>query len=42
MQKKQMRTLYLYGLTAREAAEHFGVSLKTIDAALGKFTRKRG
>jgi DNA-directed RNA polymerase specialized sigma24 family protein len=40
-QKRHMRTLYLCGLSAREAAEHFGVSLKTIDAALGKFTRKR-
>jgi DNA-directed RNA polymerase specialized sigma24 family protein len=41
-QRKQMRTLYLYGMTARELAEHFGVSLKTIDRALGTFTRKRG
>jgi len=41
-QKKQLRTLYLYGMTAREAADHFGVSLRTIDNALGSFSRKRG
>jgi DNA-directed RNA polymerase specialized sigma24 family protein len=41
-QKKELLTLYRYGLTAREAADYFGVSLQTIDNALGKFTRKRG
>lgn len=40
-QKQHMRTLYHYGMTARELAEYFRVSLKTVAAALVGFPRKR-
>jgi hypothetical protein len=38
---RQLQTLYQYGLTKKELAEHFGVPLKAIEAALVGFTRKR-
>ena len=41
-QKKHMRTLYHYGMTARELAEYFHVSPKTVAAALVGFPRKQG